>query len=199
MRTSAIIPAALMDAANERLEFDANGDPTGFGPNNFSVALGSNDTDVTHAALSCGDVTGFVELLLEMQASGDFAGLVVEYAGKPVADGEPPNRGDFKETVTAQALTKWDGIVENLPMKGDERTFQGKTWVSTMDYNVWDPGVSGWREVVAEGYPAWVQPAGAHDAYARGDRVTYQGADYESAIDANVWSPTGYPAGWTAL
>ncbi|MEF2554597.1 hypothetical protein VQ042_25485 [Aurantimonas sp. A2-1-M11] len=64
-----------------------------------------------------------------------------------------------------------------------------------MDHNVWAPGVSGWREVVAEGYPAWVQPSGAHDAYQIGDRVSFEGANYESVINANVWSPAGYPAG----
>ena len=64
---------------------------------------------------------------------------------------------------------------------------------------MWQPGVSGWREVVAVGYPAWVQPTGAHDAYSRGTRVSFEGADYESLIDGNVWSPTGYPQGWRKL
>lgn len=75
-------------------------------------------------------------------------------------------------------------------------THGGKTWENIMPANVWEPGVSGWREVVAEGYPAWVQPTGAHDAYSIGDRVSFEGANYESKINANTWSPTGYPAGW---
>jgi len=54
-------------------------------------------------------------------------------------------------------------------------------------------------ETVTEGYPEFVQPTGAHDAYAKGDRVTFQGKDYESLIDANVWSPATYPAGWKEL
>lgn len=52
------------------------------------------------------------------------------------------------------------------------------------------------------GYPEWVQPAGAHDAYMKGDRVhfpTITDKVYESLIDANVWSPTAYPAGWKKL
>lgn len=61
------------------------------------------------------------------------------------------------------------------------------------------PGVSGWRELVAVGYPAWVQPTGAHDAYKVGDRVTFEGADYESTIAGNVWSPAAYPQGWRKL
>ena len=78
-------------------------------------------------------------------------------------------------------------------------THGGKTWENITPANVWEPGVSGWREQVAEGYPAWVQPTGGHDAYNTGDRVSFEGANYESKIDANVWSPTGYPAGWALI
>lgn len=35
----------------------------------------------------------------------------------------------------------------------------------------------------------WVQPAGAHDAYALGAQVTHNGHLWESLIDANVWEP----------
>ena len=52
------------------------------------------------------------------------------------------------------------------------------------------------------GYPVWVQPTGAHDAYQIGDRVHFPAIDspvYESKINANVWSPTGYPAGWQLI
>lgn len=50
------------------------------------------------------------------------------------------------------------------------------------------------------GYPNWVQPTGAHDAYKKGDRVHFPSATdpvYESLIDANVWSPTIY--GWVKI
>lgn len=33
--------------------------------------------------------------------------------------------------------------------KGDKVTHNGKTWVSTTDGNVWEPGVYGWEEVTA--------------------------------------------------
>lgn len=77
----------------------------------------------------------------------------------------------------------------------------GKTWDSTIPANVWEPGVSGWRERVEEGSaPAeFVQPTGAHDAYNTGDRVTFEGVVYESTIDSNVYSPTAYPQGWTEV
>ena len=76
----------------------------------------------------------------------------------------------------------------------------GKTWVSLTPANVWEPGVSGWREVVEEGgAPEWVQPTGAHDAYQTGDTVTFEGAEYTSTIDGNTWSPTDYPQGWEEI
>lgn len=50
--------------------------------------------------------------------------------------------------------------------------------------------------VTEDGYPEWVQPLGASDAYNKGDVVSYNGVLYESLIDGNVWSPVDYPAGW---
>lgn len=34
----------------------------------------------------------------------------------------------------------------NPYMKGDKVTHAGRTWVSTIDNNVWEPGVYGWEE-----------------------------------------------------
>ena len=51
--------------------------------------------------------------------------------------------------------------------------------------------------VTSGGYPEWVQPLGASDAYNTGDIVSYKGTLYKSTIDANVWAPDAYPAGWT--
>ena len=79
-------------------------------------------------------------------------------------------------------------------------THDGKTWISLTPANVWQPGVSGWREVVEEGAtPEWVQPTGAHDAYQTGDHVMFEGAEYVSLIDGNTWSPTAYPQGWEKI
>lgn len=50
--------------------------------------------------------------------------------------------------------------------------------------------------VTAEGYPEWVQPLGATDAYSIGDIVDRNGTLYQSTIDGNVWAPEAYPAGW---
>ena len=49
------------------------------------------------------------------------------------------------------------------------------------------------------GYPEWVQPLGASDAYNTGDIVSYNGVLYRSTIDNNVWNPEAYPAGWEVV
>lgn len=36
----------------------------------------------------------------------------------------------------------------NPYMKGDKVTHNGKTWISDVDNNVWEPGFYGWTEVV---------------------------------------------------
>lgn len=50
--------------------------------------------------------------------------------------------------------------------------------------------------VTEEGYPEWVQPVGASDAYNEGDIVSYNGVLYRSTVNGNVWSPDAYPQGW---
>lgn len=50
--------------------------------------------------------------------------------------------------------------------------------------------------VTENGYPEWVQPLGASDAYNTGDVVSFKGKLYKSVIDNNTWSPETYPQGW---
>ncbi len=45
-----------------------------------------------------------------------------------------------------------------------------------------------------EEYPEWVQPIGAHDAYASGDTVSHNGKKWVSTVDDNIWQPGVY--GW---
>lgn len=49
--------------------------------------------------------------------------------------------------------------------------------------------------VAENGYPEWVQPLGASDAYAAGDVVSHKWELWTSDVDANVWEPGVY--GWT--
>lgn len=52
-----------------------------------------------------------------------------------------------------------------------------------------------WKRVWVEEWPEWVQPAGAHDAYAKDSKVTHNGKRWISNADGNVWEPGVY--GWT--
>lgn len=51
-----------------------------------------------------------------------------------------------------------------------------------------------WVVVSLEEYPEWVQPTGAHDAYAQDAKVTHNGKKWVSTIAANVYEPGVY--GW---
>lgn len=75
----------------------------------------------------------------------------------------------------------------------------GSVWRSLVAANVWEPGVSGWRNISEPtiGYPVWVQPTGAHDAYQVGERVTHAGQDWESTAASNIWEPGVY--GWVGV
>lgn len=46
-------------------------------------------------------------------------------------------------------------------------------------------------------YPAWVQPTGAHDAYAKGSQVQHNDKVWESTTEANVWEPG--VSGWKEI
>ena len=140
------------------------------------------DTDKT---VEVDDATGEHRVMwTNPGAEGAILDAIRATAAASHADGEP--------------WTQPTGAHDAYPL-GAIVTHNGKTWQALTAFCVWEPGVSGWREVVAEGYPAWVQPTGGHDAYPKGARVSFGGSDYESLIDGNVWSPTGYPAGWLKL
>jgi hypothetical protein len=63
-----------------------------------------------------------------------------------------------------------------------------KSWRSLLNVNVWEPGVSGWREATDD-FAAWIQPTGSHDAYAEGEIVTHNGKIWRSLIGANTGEP----------
>lgn len=49
---------------------------------------------------------------------------------------------------------------------------------------------------IADEWPEFVRPMGAHDAYPMGAKITYRGKRYVSLVDANCWPPDEYPQGW---
>ena len=53
-----------------------------------------------------------------------------------------------------------------------------------------------WVRTSTEEWPEWIQPTGAHDAYAKGNKVTHNGQHWTSDLDGNIWEPGVY--GWSA-
>ena len=47
----------------------------------------------------------------------------------------------------------------------------------------------------AQEWPEWIQPTGAHNAYAQGAKVSHNGKHWISNVANNVWEPGVY--GWT--
>ena len=49
----------------------------------------------------------------------------------------------------AETIPEWEQPDSTNPYsKGDKVTHNGKTWISDIDNNVWEPGVYGWTEAV---------------------------------------------------
>ena len=63
----------------------------------------------------------------------------------------------------------------------------------------WTPedAASLWTRIAdpAQEWPEWIQPTGAHNAYAQGAKVSHNGKHWISDVGANVWEPGVY--GWT--
>ena len=51
-----------------------------------------------------------------------------------------------------------------------------------------------WVIVSVEEWPEWIQPTGAHDAYASGAKVKHNDKHWVSTLDANTYEPGVY--GW---
>ena len=94
----------------------------------------------------------------------------------------------------------------NPYMNGDIVTFGEQLWISTIDNNVWAPGIYGWsiyQEPSPEpgpdepvSIPDWVQPDSTNP-YMVGDRVRHNDSIWESTVDNNVWEPGVY--GWDVV
>ena len=79
----------------------------------------------------------------------------------------------------------------------DRVTHLGKTWDCLTANNVSTPGTANWREYVTTGYPAWLQPTGAGDAYPVGFRVTHLGQNWQNTSPANTNAPGVF--GWVTV
>ena len=89
---------------------------------------------------------------------------------------------DERESLTKLAIEKASPDA-GLP-SFSERIAALEKRVSNLEGNLSSGGDSG-----SSDWPEWVQPTGAHEAYAKGSQVTHNGEKYVSQIDANVWEP----------
>lgn len=128
------------------------------------------------------------------------------------------------ESIVLKNQTDQDTLYENVEyIANTSDIVLYETWQSGKAYNVgdkciylgnlysciqahtsqddWTPALvpALWKREGEPGveFPDWVQPTGAHDAYAKGDKVTHNSKHWESSIDANIWEPGVY--GWTEV
>lgn len=87
---------------------------------------------------------------------------------------------------------------------GNIRKYGGQLYRCLQDHTSqadWTPDAASslWKATAdpAEEWPAWSQPQGAHDAYAKGAKVSHSDKHWTSNVDNNVWEPGVY--GWTEV
>jgi hypothetical protein len=108
---------------------------------------------------------------------------------------------DEQAEQVPNAYPEWEtGVAYKV---GDRRRYDGRLYRCVQAHTSqadWTPDKvpALWVRTSPEGViPDWVQPTGAHDAYAKGDRVTHGGKVWESLVDGNVWEPsTSTPTLW---
>lgn len=106
--------------------------------------------------------------------------------------------------LLAQPMTMYDewsadGVAYTL---NDIRQYNGLLYRCVQAHTsqaTWTPedAPSLWTRIAdpAQEWPEWIQPTGAHNAYAKGAKVSHNGKHWISDVDANVWEPGVY--GWT--
>ena len=98
----------------------------------------------------------------------------------------------------AELFPKWQAGLTYI--QGDRARYDGILYKCAQTHTSqddWHPDVvpALWVRVAEPGeIPTWVQPAGAHDAYAIGDKVRWNGNVWVSSVDANIWEPGVF--GW---
>jgi hypothetical protein len=134
--------------------------------------------------------------------SGKFYQAIVTHTSQPTWFPEV-SYSIWKQVHLGDTVPAWSqplGAHDAYPA-GFRVTHNSITWVSNVDGNVWEPGVSGWTdESTITGEPtieAWVQPGGAGTEYQIDDVVTHNGSTWISIVANNVWEPGVY--GWNEV
>ena len=98
--------------------------------------------------------------------------------------------GTVPEVAVGAEISAWPAWVQPLGAglgvyrAGDVRQHNGKLWRSTVDNNVWEPGVSQWADITAELSPPATTPApwSPDVGYEAGEEVTYGGHVYRCKV-----------------
>jgi len=152
----------------------------------------------------------FAGLLIDVQADyGTLRALVEQAAGGSWSDlmlGEPLRRDEITDEQYALLVRAYPAWAVKVKYKVGDLCSHVATLYEVVQAHTsqadWTPDKVPALFVArspAGVIPLWVQPTGAHDAYAKGALVIFEGKVYRSLIDANVWSPAVYPAGWEGV
>ena len=170
----------------------------------FQAILASGNMNEREVGFVCKSSAGRIVKLIQKYDS-------TIYTQEPE---ELPAQWGFKWATEPKYALPFIALSTSPYMKGDCCTENNKIYKSLNDNNVWAPSAQPtyWQEVdidgneikVEEETPSeiivdFVQPTGAHDAYAKGAKVKYNGKVYESLMDGNVYSPDAYPNGWKEI
>ena len=110
-------------------------------------------------------------------------------------------RGTATDEAALQGIALYPHCKEGMAVAKDARyQYNGKLYRVVQAHTTqadWTPDVTPalWVKVSLDKWPDWVQPTGAHDAYAKNAKVTHNSKKWTSDVDANVWEPGVY--GWT--
>ena len=112
-------------------------------------------------------------------------------------------RGTATDEAALQGIALYPHWKEGITVAKDARyQYNGELYRVVQAHTTqsdWQPDVTPalWVMVSLEEWPEWIQPTGAHDAYAKGDKVTHSSKKWTSDVDANTWEPGVY--GWTEV
>lgn len=141
-------------------------------------------------------INGEVAVAHNYVATPEYTLYVADYAGGAT----PPHGWEYVEddVEVADYAQPWAQPADSAAAYalGDIVLHNGTRWRSLLAGNVWEPGVSGWRDADAD-IPAWVQPTGAHDAFIEDAVVQHNGDLWKSLTPANVWEPG--VSGWRKM
>ena len=120
-------------------------------------------------------------------------------AVKRLLAGETEAMTDEQAIESAALFPTWVSKIGTPVAAGERLWYSDKLWRVIQPHIPqadWTPDTvpALFAEVSLEEWPEWVQPTGAHDAYAEGAHVAHAEKHWESEVPNNVWEPGVY--GW---